>query len=56
MSNEDKKETSMGCCGGLDRRKLLLGSSALIAAAALSADANAQAQPAMPSLGKCSIR
>ena len=52
MSIENNQETFNGCCGGLDRRKMLLGSSALIAAAALSADATAQPAPAPAPAGQ----
>ena len=50
MSCEDKEDTSPSHTN-LDRRKMLLGSSALIAAAALSADAVAQAQTPAPAIG-----
>ena len=50
MSSEDKQGTSPPNAG-LDRRNMLLGSSALIATAALSAHAEAQAQTAATPIG-----
>jgi arylsulfatase A-like enzyme len=50
MSCDDKKDTSPSIAN-VDRRKLLLGGSALVAAAALISDATAQAQTPAPAIG-----
>jgi hypothetical protein len=47
MSAEEKQENPK-CKVELDRRKILLGSSALVAAAAISSEAAAQAQKTAP--------
>ena len=50
MSCKDKKDRPPSITN-LDRRKLLLGGSALVAAAALISDATAQAQTPAPAIG-----